>query len=275
MDDIVAFSTGTFEWGDYVPESLPEWLEDDSLVLVATDDEDRAIAVSRTVMLSAREAWLHATRVDPHHRRKGLGRAMNRLGCEWARDRGAVVARLMVEDWNEPARGQVMGSGYREVSRWAAADLDISMAVVPATNGGRRVPSEERLTPGRTTEVDLAWMSWINGEIARAGRELIPRNWLFRRARPADLADAAASRSLWHSASGWIIAALEEETLDVSWLSTTDLDVRRLIKAVIDLGEGVRAEQIHMLVPRTGWLMEELERSGFTIAPSSIFERSL
>lgn len=276
IPDVAAFTTGTFHWGDYVPESLGDWLDDEKgLVIVAVDDDDRPIALSRVVLLSDREAWLHGARVAPSHRRRGLGNALNDHACAWAAERGAVVARLMVEDWNEPAIRQVSSCGYRPVAPWTAADLEIGAAVVPSINGGRRVPSEERLTPGRATEADVAWMSWVHSDLARIGRELIPFGWCLRRARPADLADAAARRALWHSASGWITAELDGETLDVSWVSTTDLDVRRLVKAIIDLGEGMRAEHIHMLVPTAGWLVDELERSGFAVSPSTIFERGL
>ena len=61
LDDeaaIVAFTTGTFEWGDYVPDSFAEWMasEDHSIVLVATTDDDEPIGLVRVVMVSPEEA---------------------------------------------------------------------------------------------------------------------------------------------------------------------------------------------------------------------------
>jgi GNAT superfamily N-acetyltransferase len=273
---IAAFTAETFVWGDYVSESFDRWLDDaDGLVLVAVDDDDIAVAVSRTVLLSEHEAWLHAARVHPAHRRRGLGSMMNEAGCRWARSRGAVVARLLVEDWNEPARGQVTRLGYRPVAPWTSAFLDIGSEVLPTTNGGRRVPGEERLAPARATEADIAWMSWVAGDLARTGRELYPLGWHFRRMRRADLDGAARSRELWQCPSGWVVAIEHAGTLTIPWVSTTDLDAARLVRAIVDLGDGIRAERIHLLIPGVGWMVEALHRAGFEQEPSTVYATNL
>ena len=112
----------TFIWGDYVPEMMGGWLEEpDSLVIVCVYDDDIPVALSRAQLLSPTEAWLSAARVHPEHRRSGMGMAMNDHAVEWARSHGALVARLVIEDSNEAARGQVMRSNYRPASRWAYA----------------------------------------------------------------------------------------------------------------------------------------------------------
>jgi GNAT superfamily N-acetyltransferase len=277
IEAVTGFTTDTFSWGDYVPRELEAWLSDErGLVMVAVDDSGTAVAVSRTVMLSNQEAWLHAARVHPSHRRRGLGRMLNDAGCEWASGRGARIARLMVEDWNEAAQAQVATLGYRLASSWMSAVVEVGSEVLPSTNGGRRVPGEERLTPGRAAEADVAWMSWNLSELARAGRELFPVGWHFRRMRPEDLSAAATRRELWHCPSGWVIAVNDENgQLSLPWLSTTDIDASRLIRAVIDLADGTRSDRIHILAPRLGWLEQALERAGFAITPSSVFARNL
>lgn len=274
---IEAFTRDTFHWGDYVADRFLEWLADDGgLVLVAVDEDDTPVAVARTVMLSADEAWLHGARVHPDHRRRGLGGRLNDAGCAWASEQGALVARLMVEDWNDAARQQVESAGYHPSVQWMAATLELGSEVVPQTNGGRRVPGEERLTPGRATEADMAWMAWASSEAARAARELFPIGWHFRRLRPADLVDAAAHRRLWHSPSGWAIVDIDETgEMRVSWVSTTDLDGARLVRALLDLADGSRVERIRLMSPRLEWMIAALERSGFAIEPSTIYVRPL
>lgn len=277
ISPISSFTTDTFEWGDYVPRELPHWLADEQgLVLVAVDDGDRPVAMCRTVLLSPREAWLHAARVHPAHQRRGLGRLLNDAGCSWAAESGALIARLLVEDWNEAATAQVEALGYRRVARWMSALLDTGTEVLPSTNGGRRVPGEERLTPGTSSEADLAWMSWTSSELATAGRQLFPLGWHFRRLQPEDLSAAARRRELWHCPSGWVMASADADgTLTIPWVSTTDLDASRLTRALIDLSDGTRSERIRLFGPRIGWLEAALDRAGFVISPNSVFARTI
>src|SRR5690606_7803367 len=144
---IAGFTQNTFSWGDYVADAFLDWLADeDAAVPVATDDHDRPIALARVRMLSDRESWLSAARVHPDHRRKGLGSALNDWCVEWSRQRGAAVARLEIETWNEPAQNQVRRLGYRHVATVVDAHREAGRAEIePATNGGRRTPAEERL----------------------------------------------------------------------------------------------------------------------------------
>ena len=55
-DALALFATDTFDWGDYVLDSLERWLIDEqSAVRVAVDSDDRAVAVSQASMLSDTE----------------------------------------------------------------------------------------------------------------------------------------------------------------------------------------------------------------------------
>jgi GNAT superfamily N-acetyltransferase len=274
---IAEFTTDTFTWGDYVPQAFPDWLDsEDGCVFVATGSDDAPVAVSRTLLLSDKEAWLHGTRVHPAHRRRGIGAMLNDAGCEWARRQGALVARLLVEDWNEGAQAQVAALGYRKAAPWMSAVLEVGAEVVPHTNGGKRVPGEERLSPGRAAEADVAWMSWAASDAARIGRELFPIGWHFRRMRPDDLVGPATRRELWHCPSGWLIATTSDNgEMTIPWISTTDLDVTRLIRAVIDLADGTRAERVRVMSPRIPWMEQALERTGFVVVPSTVFANSL
>lgn len=274
---VEGFTQDTFEWGDYVGGEFLDWLDaDDSLVLVGVDDTDTAVGVSRVLLLSPHEAWLHGARVAPGHRRQGFGRAMNEAGCAWAATEGAQVARLMVEEWNTAARTQVEAAGYRAVSPWLWCTMDLRHGVVPQTNGGRRVPGEERLTPGRRTEADMAWMAWSSSELARTARELFPIGWHFRRMRPDDLRTAASHRRLWHAPSGWIMQeTLDDGTMVVSWMATSDLDASRLVQAVVDLADGSRVEQVRVMLPNVEWIVREVVSAGFEPHPARIYARPL
>lgn len=268
---VAAFTEGTFEWGDYVADSFLEWIDQPgSHLLVAVDDDDTAIGVARMVELSPDEVWLHAARVHPDHRRSGIGTSLNEACCRQARRLGGRVARLLIETWNEPARNQVSKLGYHETGRWVFARKNLAME--PLTNGSRRVSGDERLTPARRTEVDLAWMTWSNGDLAYHGRLLFPEGWLFRLMTPHDLEQAVRSGRLWQCPSGLIIGGVDEDgVFAVSWVQTTDVDAPRLVKAVIDVADSLGAEKVEVMAPAAPWLGEVFEQYGFTLRPSSVW----
>ena len=47
-----------------------------------------------------------------------MGTALHDYRLAWVTAKGALVGRLMVEDWNTPAQTQVLNAGYREVVKW-------------------------------------------------------------------------------------------------------------------------------------------------------------
>ncbi len=273
---IAEFTRETFDWGDYVADALPAWLEaPDSHVLVAVTEDDRPVGLGRVILLSPREAWLHGARIHPDHRRTGIGSALNESLILWAQTRGAVVARLLIEEWNTPAQNQVARLGYRRVAGWMWATHSVGTDVDPATNGGRRVPGDERLGPGSHAEIDPSWIAWLSSPIASVGRQLIPIGWHFRQMRHQDVIDAAKRGALWHCPSGWVIADPDQEELIVSWVVTSDLDVDRLLKAVLDRAEHLDVQLVRIMSPRIDWMEDALAKLGWDISPSGIWARTI
>jgi GNAT superfamily N-acetyltransferase len=276
LDDVASFTRETFSWGDYVADALPDWLDDPDGAVTVAERDGRVIGIGRTVLMSDREAWLHAVRIHPDHRREGIGTMLNEAGCRWARERGALVARLMVEDWNEPAREQVAKLGYRVVSHWDWATRPVGSGKVdPRTNGGKRVPGEERLTRAPTAEAGPAWIAWSTGELAAAARQLFPIGWHFRTMTAEDVAVAAREKTLFQSPSGWAIAAPDGEELAIPWLATSDLDVDRFVRAVVDHATRGSFPTVRVMAPRVPWLLEQLVSNGFDIHPAGVYARPL
>lgn len=277
LPQIAAFTEHTFAWGDYVADHFLEWLGDtSSLTMVAEDASGKVAGMGRTVLLSPTEAWLHAARVHPDQRRSGVGAALNRHGCEWARARGARIARLLIEERNVAAQRQVDKLGYHPVAAWAWSVRRIGAAEPdPSTNGGRRVPGEERLTPAPRAEAEPAWIAWAGGDLAAAGRRLYPLGWHFRQMTIDDVVAAARERRLHQSPSGWVIAHQDEDSLVVSWLVTTDTDARRLLRAVQDKAIETDSAEIHLMVPQVGWLLDALVEASYEVAPNAIWGRLL
>ncbi|MDX1468771.1 MAG: GNAT family N-acetyltransferase [Acidimicrobiia bacterium] len=258
VPSIITWTTDTFSWGDYVPERLPGWLEDDdSEVLVCADPSERVLALTHVEMLSPREGWLEAARVHPDHRRSGLGKALNYAGVEWARERGAEVMRLATEADNEPAIKQVLGLDYRQTSAWLFADWY-------ADEVGRS--DEPSLHEAVGQDADAAWIYWSGTDIYRTGRGLISHGWKWRKARPDDVQHAAERGALYQSQAGWVIVeGVPTEDgpgyLRLDWLATTSPGAPTIVEGLMDLAAR-KGQGLNMKIPDLPWTREVLTRAG-------------
>ncbi len=268
-EEIAAFTTDTFEWGDYVADAFDRWLADpNGTVFVAETDDGRAVGMARVAMLSATEAWAQAARVNPDFRRRGIASKLTLVGFDWARSHGAKVLRLVTEDWNEAAQAQVESLGFRLVSRWTMWSRPVGNAAPKVSgNGGSRVRSEERLSVASSSEADAAFFAASAGELASASRGLITEGWTWRKLRPADLSRAAARRAMWVCPAGWVIGETDDERPDtfwVSWVMTVSDDADRLIRAVVDRAADEGAERLVMLLPDVEWLQRAARKAGLS-----------
>jgi len=272
------FATGTFPWGDYVPAEFPRWVDRPGSLLLVGADDDVPVAVGRVVLLSPTEAWIHALRVAPERRREGIARRLLDALSSWAATEGARVVRLLVEEGNDGSHALVAAAGFAAAAPWMAASTTVGPfdAVDPRTNGGKRVPGEERLVQAPVAEAGPAWIAWSTGELARTGRQLLPFGWHLRRMTVADVEEAARRKALWQSPSGWVIADLDTDRgIVVSWMATNDLDVARLVRALLDWARMAGIERLRIHAPVVPWLVEALERTGFTISRSTVYSRPL
>lgn len=270
---ISSFTTETFEWGDYVADAFPDWLSDpNGHLVVAVDDDDLAIGMSRGTLISPTELWLQGARVREDWRRRGVAGSMGGALIDWARQRGARVARLLVEDWNEPARLQVLQVGLRPVAAMLRGSRTVGDASpLPAGNGGRRVPALEQLARANSAEAEPAFMSWTAGPLGRSSRGLFPTGWSFRRLTTDDLAAAARREALWAARSGWAIATRDDETFEVSWLETRQEDAVDLVRALVDLATAAGAERIALWIPDVDWMGAAARRAGFELSGMTVF----
>lgn len=274
---LIAFTTDTFEWGDYVPSMLPEWLDDDrGVVMVAVDDDDVPIAMSRTVFLTDAEVWSHAARVHPDHRGRGIaGDLADRL-MVWARERGGLVTRLLIEDDNLPSITHVTKVGFtRAVSVVRATRAVGAASVNPEGNGGRRHPSRLNARPGKSQDLVLVRSVWSTSEVGRSLRGLIGGEWRFHRLRDRDIEEAAATGDLWEIGSSWAISARREDRFDVRLLATEPDEAYDVIKALVDTANSGGAESMELWLADTDWLVQAARRCGFEVSGFGVWSHPL
>ncbi len=265
---IAPWTRDTFAWGDYVPDLMSGWLEEpDSLVFVCVYEDDVPVALSRVQLLSPTEAWLSAARVHPDHRRSGMGMAMNDYSVEWARSRGAIVARLTIEADNEAARSQVLRSAYRLTGRWSYATADVST--------GTPMASGDRLRVGTVIDADAAWTFWSQSELAYAARDLISLGWRWRKASRQDLDRAVDTRTFYQSPGGWVIAEGDDHGISVRWLATSPPDAPLLLQGLRDLLRDTARGRVEAMIPVTVWSVEALLREGYGVHPVEIYSKGL
>ncbi|RPI23882.1 MAG: GNAT family N-acetyltransferase, partial [Actinobacteria bacterium] len=264
---IAAFTERTFEWGDYVGERMADWLDDPAMVvMVAADDAGSPIGLARGQMLSPTEAWFGAARVHPEHRGKRIAGELASALMDWAREHGARVGRLLIEDWNEPSIRHVARIGMRRVASFSRCQRPVGDASpVPGGNGGKRVPAPLRGKPARSPEAEPAFTSWSVGELGRAGRGLFSSHWSFRRLTVTDLEDAARREAFWEIGGGWALGSRENDAFEVGWLETRPDDAAQLIAGEVPIHEG----GVHRTPERLAVLQQAMHqrREGVSAAP--------
>lgn len=270
---VAEFATDTFDWGDYVLDALDRWLTDeDGEVRVAVDNADRPIAIARVGLLSPSEAWMQGARVHPEWRRKGIATALGESLMDWARQRGALVARLAVEDWNAMAQAQVEALGMRRVARFARAHRPTSSTDASTEgNGGRRVRSSLHLRAAPTEETEPAFVAWVSSSICRTVRGLFATHWSWRRLTPQDLEEAATRGALWMAAGGWAIGEMGPEAFEVGWCETTRDTAQDMARAFVDLAEDRNAAAVQAMVVATDWMCHAFTESGYDLVGVDIY----
>lgn len=276
-DAIAGFTTDTFTWGDYVTEAFPEWVADESgRVLIAVDERDRAIAISRGVMLSGTELWLQGARVSEPWRRQGIASALGESLIDWAVGRGARIARLLTEAWNEPAQRQVESSGFRRVGDWVMSRRTVSdREPVASGNGGQRARARRKLEIAHSSEAVPAWVSWRSGPLVLAARGLSVSAWRWSRLTADQLEHAGKEGRLWTSQAGWVVTRHESDRLYIEWLECGPDDIDDMIRSIIDLTLEARVPESHVTAPAVEWLTDALSRAGYENELLYLFERPL
>lgn len=275
---IAAWTQDTFDWGDYVAERLPDWIEDPAVRVIVAEEDSAVIGTVTGTMVSTSELWAQGIRVHPEHRRRGIATAISTELWQWARGRGASVVRLAIDHSNTASQAQAGSMGFRKLSDWRRGGREIGeRSPVPEGNGGRRVPPAERLATAPSAEAEPAYLSWSTGALARAARGLLPVGWVFRRMTVEHLVGAARKRDLYEGRPGWAYAEVDgdENLLQVHWMETASDDAPAMALAVVDLATEHGVAEARVWVPGVEWLEEPFGRLGFEFDTVGVWELAL
>jgi len=275
-EQLVAFTRGTFSWGDYIDRVFDQWLADPAGMTVVAEVHGEAVGLARGTLLSPAEAWAQGLRVHPQHRRRGLGTALLDRLAAWATGQGARVIRLSSEDSNSAAGALIPTVGFRPVGRWLIVEMEgLQAGPVAGGNGGRRAPAADRLRPSPPPEADAAMISWSGGPLEVAAHGLFSRHWSCRRLTLQDLAEGTRHGALWQGRPGWLLGEMDRDEFEIHWLSTYSEDARAMVAALLDLAVATGADRLEMQVPAVDWLKTAFEQAGCSTGPLTVFARAL
>jgi GNAT superfamily N-acetyltransferase len=274
--EIIGFTTNTFEWGDYVPEMIAEWIDDPSGVVMVAIDETGIVGLARVVLLSDTEAWSHAARVRPDRRGEGIAGQLADVLLEWTRDHGVRVTRLLIEDDNESSIRHIKKKGFRRVATAIRARRAIGDATAnPEGNGFRRAPSSVVARPIPAADAPMLAAEWSTSHCGRPLRGLIAQGWRFRTLTASHLTDAAREGDVWQMGSSWAVAHHEGNLFDVSLIHTDATEAFDAIRSLIDVANQRGAEDFWMWIADIDWLIQAARRAGCDVTSNGIWVYSL
>ena len=124
---------------DYILDVFDDWARDRRGGLWVAVEDGEIVGIAKLTLLCDREAWLHALRVDPRRRRRGIGTALLAHRLERARGLGARVARLDTAEGNVAVHRLMRRFGFRRIGRFT-----LWMARARAGDAPRRVTRSRR-----------------------------------------------------------------------------------------------------------------------------------
>jgi len=115
---VFKFCMKTWSWGDYIPKVWNKWLkEKNGRAFVATIDEV-SVGISHLSIDKPHEVWLSGARTDPNYRRMGVATAITKKCLEYAKHKGAKVARLTTESDNIAAQTVIKKLGFKPIAEF-------------------------------------------------------------------------------------------------------------------------------------------------------------
>ena len=115
---VFKFCEKTWSWGDYIPKVWDKWLkEKNGRLLVATINRV-PVGISHLSMDKPHEVWLGGARTDPNYRRMGVAIAITKKCLEYAKRKGAKVARLVTESDNIAAQTVAQKLGFKPIAEF-------------------------------------------------------------------------------------------------------------------------------------------------------------
>jgi len=245
-------------WGghDYLPSVWDDWLADKNARFIVATVNGRTVGCAHAGLQTNYVAWLEGVRVHEQYRGLGLAGKLNHALVEWARRKGARVARLSTGSSNRASREHLEKIGFPVMQTFQRLESARGLRVKPA---------------GVTTSRGSAKSLW---------------NWL--RTRPNFAENHAMYSDGWtwypltlpvlrdHMSRGHVLITSgnrqprsfcifldEDRVLTMGFLAGERGDVVKLVRMLRFLMFRKKRETLRVLLPSKSSLVRVLEPSGF------------
>lgn len=223
---------------DYVPGVFGDWVRDRRGRLWVACVGDRVVAVAKLSLIGDREAWLHALRVDPRYRRRGIAAALLDHRLERARRLGARVARLDTSEDNVAVRRLMRRFGFRQIGRYTLFAAS-ARAVEPPRSA-------------RSSEVAQLW------RLTRESDGFIHEPFVRRRVSRVDVARAISSGRCFATdgdarPTAMAIVEPRSDRLRLTHVSGKGPALRTLLRALPGVAKRERKRHVAISMPATRW----------------------
>lgn len=128
------FTRNTFEWGDYVADAFPEWLENGYDVYVAEVD-GIPVGVTCVAYYAEDEAWFQGIRVKQEMRRMGIASKLTEASIAAARERGVRLCRAHIDADNYKSQGLATTMGFHKAATIAEFTVRVAGNVSAVPDG--------------------------------------------------------------------------------------------------------------------------------------------
>ncbi len=115
MDDrssILRLVEHTWDWGDYIPEVLDEWLSGSDSRLFVGELDSEIVALTHLSICEDRVGWLEGLRVKEGLRNRGIATLVAQHIAEYARSEGIHKLRMMIYSDNYASIRHAKKSGF-------------------------------------------------------------------------------------------------------------------------------------------------------------------
>lgn len=126
-------------WGghDYLPSVWDDWVVDKKARFIVATVNGRTVACARASLQTKDVAWLEGVRVNEQYRGFGIAGKLNHSLVEWARRKGARVARLSTGSSNRASREHLAKIGFPLMQTFQRLESTKTLRAKPA---GVRTP---------------------------------------------------------------------------------------------------------------------------------------
>lgn len=120
-EEILSFTSNTWEWGDYIPEVFDEWLDPKNGDFIKAVLDGKIVGISHIGYLSDWEAWLEGLRVHPDYRGIGIGTFILDASLEILKEKKIKVARNAITSTNTASQNLVRKRAFELVGEFLSS----------------------------------------------------------------------------------------------------------------------------------------------------------